>query len=62
MQRNPRPVLRLHTDPHGPRFVRIHALDREMRVIGHELVPIGPELRASIRRLVESGSLREELA
>ena len=62
MQPSARPVLRLPTDQHGPRYVRLHALDRELRVIGHELVPIGPGLRASIRRLVETGSLRDPAA
>jgi hypothetical protein len=40
-----------------PRYVRIPNINDDLHVIGHDLVRIGPELAASIRRVAEGGAL-----
>ncbi len=40
-----------------PRYVRLAIVNDDLRVVGHDLVRIGPGLAASIRRMVEGGAL-----
>ena len=39
-----------------PRFVRIPIINDDLHVIGHDLIKIGPELAASIRKAAEVGA------